>query len=158
MSLQNIFAHMKQGPALIFLEYRHGSNTQPVYYGLLAIAVSQTDLCDSFSQDTQLIDRQLPPAILAISNRESSPAGPEFKLMNAEVFKLLVQSILLFSAQKLMSFTLPICVATVYLVQRIYLRTSRQLRLLDLESQSAVYSSFLESVRYTAFSVAISFI
>ncbi|KAF6516220.1 hypothetical protein HZS61_003423 [Fusarium oxysporum f. sp. conglutinans] len=34
----------------------------------------------------------------------------------------------------------------VYVVQRVYLRTSRQLRLLQLESQSAVYSSFLESI------------
>ncbi|WQF82387.1 Putative AAA+ ATPase domain, ABC transporter type 1, transmembrane domain-containing protein [Colletotrichum destructivum] len=87
--------------------------------------------CHSFSQDIQLVDRQLPPAILSISN---------------QVFKLLVQLILLFSAQKLMATTLPLCVVTVYFVQRIYLRTSRQLRLLDLESQSAVYSSFLESV------------
>ncbi|KAG7413765.1 ABC transporter atnG [Fusarium oxysporum f. sp. rapae] len=41
---------------------------------------------------------------------------------------------------------MPICVLVVYVVQRVYLRTSRQLRLLQLESQSAVYSSFLESV------------
>ncbi|TKW49435.1 Canalicular multispecific organic anion transporter 2 [Colletotrichum tanaceti] len=88
-------------------------------------------ILNRFSQDIQLVDRQLPPAILSISN---------------QVFKLLVQLVLLFSAQKLMATTLPLCVVTVYFVQRIYLRTSRQLRLLDLESQSAVYSSFLESV------------
>ncbi|WJG35266.1 P-loop containing nucleoside triphosphate hydrolase protein [Fusarium oxysporum Fo47] len=63
-----------------------------------------------------------------------------------EVFKLLVQATLLFSAQKLLTATLPICVLVVYVVQRVYLRTSRQLRLLQLESQSAVYSSFLESI------------
>ncbi|CCF34829.1 hypothetical protein CH063_01208 [Colletotrichum higginsianum] len=88
-------------------------------------------ILNRFSQDIQLVDRQLPPAILSISN---------------QVFKLLVQLVLLLSAQKLMATTLPLCVVTVYFVQRIYLRTSRQLRLLDLESQSAVYSSFLESV------------
>ncbi|KAK2035131.1 P-loop containing nucleoside triphosphate hydrolase protein [Colletotrichum zoysiae] len=84
-----------------------------------------------FSQDVQLVDKSLPPAVLSISN---------------QVFKLLVQVILLFSAQKMMVTTLPLCIIVVYLVQKIYLRTSRQLRLLDLESQSAVYSSFLESV------------
>ncbi|KAG7426909.1 ABC transporter atnG [Fusarium oxysporum f. sp. raphani] len=63
-----------------------------------------------------------------------------------EVFKLLVQATLLFSAQKLLTVTLPICVLVVYVVQRVYLQTSRQLRLLQLESQSAVYSSFLESI------------
>ncbi|KAL7768469.1 hypothetical protein ACKLNR_002770 [Fusarium oxysporum f. sp. zingiberi] len=63
-----------------------------------------------------------------------------------QVFKLLVQATLLFSAQELLTATLPICVLVVYVVQRVYLRTSRQLRLLQLESQSAVYSSFLESI------------
>ncbi|KAK1995506.1 P-loop containing nucleoside triphosphate hydrolase protein [Colletotrichum falcatum] len=84
-----------------------------------------------FSQDIQLVDKSLPPAILSISN---------------QVFKLLVQIVLLFSVQKTMATTLPLCLVTVYLVQKVYLRTSRQLRLLDLESQSAVYSSFIESV------------
>ncbi|KAH8757146.1 P-loop containing nucleoside triphosphate hydrolase protein, partial [Hyaloscypha sp. PMI_1271] len=88
-------------------------------------------ILNRFSQDIQLVDRQLPPAILSISN---------------QIFKLLVQAALLFSAQKLLSLTFPLCVAVVYFVQKIYLRTSRQLRLIDLESQSAVYSSFLESV------------
>ncbi|KAB5542688.1 ABC transporter [Coniochaeta sp. 2T2.1] len=88
-------------------------------------------ILNRFSQDIQLVDRQLPPAVLSISN---------------QVFKLIVQTALLFRAQKLTAATLPLCVAAVYLIQRVYLRTSRQLRLLDLESQSAVYSSFLESV------------
>ncbi|EFQ31083.1 ABC transporter [Colletotrichum graminicola] len=87
-------------------------------------------ILNRFSQDLELIDRQLPPAILALSN---------------QVSKLIVQTTLLFSAQKFMSLTLPFCLAIVYLIQRVYLRTSRQLRLLDLEAQSAVYSSFLES-------------
>lgn len=99
-----------------------------------------------FSQDIQLVDRQLPPAVLSISNRKSAQMSYSFVLIGAEVFKLLVQTVLLFSAQKMMLVTLPLCVAAVYLIQRVYLRTSRQLRLLDLESQSAVYSSFLESV------------
>ncbi|KAG5797000.1 hypothetical protein H9Q69_003963 [Fusarium xylarioides] len=84
-----------------------------------------------FSEDMQLIDKSLPPAILSLSN---------------QVFKLMVQATLLFSAQRLLTATLPICILVVYVVQRVYLRTSRQLRLLQLESQSAVYSSFLESV------------
>lgn len=84
-----------------------------------------------FSQDMNLIDRQLPPAVLALLN---------------QIFKLLVQAALLFSAQRLLTWTLPLCIVPVYFVQRIYLRTSRQLRLLDLESQSGLYSSFLETV------------
>ncbi|EGR53020.1 uncharacterized protein TRIREDRAFT_54954 [Trichoderma reesei QM6a] len=99
---------------------------------------SNTDIgviLNRFSQDIQLVDRQLPPAILSISN---------------QVFKILVQAALLFAAQKLMAVTLPVCIITVYLIQKVYLQTSRQLRLLELESQSAVYSSFLESVEGVA--------
>nr|RBQ99006.1 hypothetical protein FVER53263_03317 [Fusarium verticillioides] len=88
-----------------------------------------------FSEDMHLVDKNLPPAILSLSN---------------QVFKLLVQATLLFSAQKLLAATLPLCVLVVYVVQRVYLCTSRQLRLLQLESQSAVYSSFLESVEGVA--------
>lgn len=45
-----------------------------------------------------------------------------------------------------MTISLPFSAAVVYVVQKVYLRTSRQLRFLELESRSAVYSSFLETV------------
>ncbi|MAD84908.1 MAG: hypothetical protein CL912_18270 [Deltaproteobacteria bacterium] len=67
-------------------------------------------------------------------------------IIRTEVFKLAMQAILLFSVQKVMILTLPFCSAMVYVVQRVYLRTSRQLRFIELESKSAVYSSFLEMV------------
>lgn len=34
-----------------------------------------------------------------------------------------------------------------YIIQKFYLHTSRQLRFLDLESRAFVYSDFLETVR-----------
>lgn len=45
-----------------------------------------------------------------------------------------------------MLLTIPILLAVLYHLQRVYLRTSRQLRLLDLESRSPVYSHFLETM------------
>ena len=45
-----------------------------------------------------------------------------------------------------MSVCIPICAVTVYWLQRFYLRTSRQLRFLDLESRSPLYSHFLETL------------
>ena len=67
-------------------------------------------------------------------------------LMKPEAFKLLAQIVVLLMVQKLLSLSLPVCVLVVYLVQKVYLRTSRQLRFLELESRAAVFSSFLESV------------
>ncbi|KAK1831127.1 ABC transporter, partial [Podospora conica] len=86
-------------------------------------------------QDIQLIDKQLPMAL-------QSTGG----LTETEVFKLIMQTIVLFMAQRWLSLSLPVCALVLYVVQKIYLRTSRQLRFLELESRAAVFSSFLESV------------
>ncbi|KAH9209825.1 P-loop containing nucleoside triphosphate hydrolase protein [Leptodontidium sp. 2 PMI_412] len=99
---------------------------------------SETDIgviLNRFGQDIQLVDKQLPSALQSIF---------------VQVFKLSMQAALLFSLQKILILTLPLCSAIVYVVQRLYLRTSRQLRFIELESRSAVYSSFLETVEGTA--------
>ena len=57
-----------------------------------------------------------------------------------------MQIILLFAAQKWLAVSLPACMLVVYVVQKVYLRTSRQLRFLELEAGAEVFSSFLESV------------
>ncbi|KAI0176465.1 ABC transporter [Hypoxylon sp. FL1284] len=95
---------------------------------------SKTDngsILNRFSQDLQLVDSQLPNALSTVT---------------VQIFKLLNQAALLFIAQKLLTFTLPLCLAVVYAVQRVYLRTSRQLRLLELESKSAISVDFLETI------------
>ena len=67
--------------------------------------------------------------------------------MSLEIFKMIVQVAILLQTQKQLLLSLPVCIVLVYMVQRIYLRTSRQLRALELESQSGLYSWFLETVR-----------
>ncbi|KAJ5721180.1 ATP-binding cassette transporter [Penicillium malachiteum] len=84
-----------------------------------------------FSQDISLIEKQLPPA---------------FANLNTQIFKLLAQVLLILSVQPLMTATVPICFIFVYLIQRIYLRTSKQLRFLDLESKSLIYTTLLDTV------------
>ncbi|KAK5653329.1 hypothetical protein OQA88_9020 [Cercophora sp. LCS_1] len=88
-------------------------------------------ILNRFSQDVQLVDKQLPVALQSLG---------------VQIFKLLVQVIVLLVTQKLLGLSLPICMAVVYVVQKVYLRTSRQLRFIELESRAAVFSSFLESV------------
>ncbi|KAK3301707.1 P-loop containing nucleoside triphosphate hydrolase protein [Chaetomium strumarium] len=84
-----------------------------------------------FTQDMQLIDKQLPSALANLGT---------------QVFKLLAQVLLLSMAQKRLALSLPVCGSLVWIIQKVYLRTSRQLRFLELESRAAVLSSFLESV------------
>jgi ABC-type multidrug transport system fused ATPase/permease subunit len=45
-----------------------------------------------------------------------------------------------------MAVTVPFALGVVYLVQKFYLKTSRQLRLLDLEVKSPLYSNFIETL------------
>jgi hypothetical protein len=45
-----------------------------------------------------------------------------------------------------MTLTVPVCAICVYFIQRIYLRTSRQLRFLELESRSSLFTNFLDTV------------
>lgn len=61
-----------------------------------------------------------------------------------------MQVILLCTAQKWLALSLPVYAGLVYLVQKVYLKTSRQLRFLDLESRAAVLSAFLEAVSRTS--------
>ncbi|KAI4717098.1 hypothetical protein E4T48_06687 [Aureobasidium sp. EXF-10727] len=88
-------------------------------------------LVNRFSQDIALIDRELPSAMAALCT---------------QVFKLMMQCSLLVASQKLLVFALPIYGLAIYMVQKVYLHISRQLRYLELESRSAVYTSFLDAV------------
>uniref|UniRef100_A0A093UM12 Multidrug resistance-associated protein 1 n=1 Tax=Talaromyces marneffei PM1 TaxID=1077442 RepID=A0A093UM12_TALMA len=97
---------------------------------------TQTDvgaILNRFGQDINLVDKQLPPALANLNN---------------QIFKLLMQLVLLLSVQPIMVVTVPSCFMSVYFIQKIYLRTSRQLRFLDLESRSQLYTSFLDTWRY----------
>ncbi|WEW60177.1 hypothetical protein PRK78_005662 [Emydomyces testavorans] len=45
-----------------------------------------------------------------------------------------------------MALTIPFTLPVIYLIQNVYLRTSRQLRHMDLEAKSPIYSHFLETL------------
>jgi hypothetical protein len=66
-----------------------------------------------------------------------------------------MQIILLYVAEKWLALSLPACILLVYVVQKAYLRTSRQLRFLELESRAGVFSNFLETVRIPNFVIAL---
>ncbi|KJK75094.1 hypothetical protein H634G_09729 [Metarhizium anisopliae BRIP 53293] len=88
-------------------------------------------ILNRFSQDIQLVDRDLPGAFQSLSN---------------QIFKLLVQVSLLLAVQKLLLLTIPLCFVVICLVARVYFRTSRQVRIEELASRSAVFSQIVETV------------
>jgi hypothetical protein len=58
-----------------------------------------------------------------------------------------MQGVILFVFERIMAITLEFCTVLVYFIQRVYLRSSRQLRFIDLDSKSQLYASFIDTVR-----------
>jgi ABC-type multidrug transport system fused ATPase/permease subunit len=58
----------------------------------------------------------------------------------------LAQLALISMGSSYLAVTIPFTVSALYLIQKFYLRTSRQLRLLDLEARSPMYQHFTETV------------
>lgn len=84
-----------------------------------------------FSQDIQLIDTQLPLALMCVVSY---------------VFICIAQALLIASATFYIALSFPALLVVFYLVQKYYLRTSRQLRFMDLEEKAPVYTQFLETL------------
>ncbi|KAF2734747.1 putative multidrug resistance protein [Polyplosphaeria fusca] len=84
-----------------------------------------------FSQDLQLLDTQLCLSMVVVTGGFLSSIG---------------QIGLIASAAYYISAGLPLLFLVYFLIQRYYLRTSRQMRFLDLEQKAPVYTQFIESL------------
>ncbi|KAE8130892.1 putative multidrug resistance protein [Aspergillus pseudotamarii] len=83
-----------------------------------------------FSQDMTLLDSKLPSALmLAVFN----------------LSRCLGQLAFVSAGASFMALTLPLLFIVLHVLQKFYLRTSRQLRLLDLEAKDPLYTLFTET-------------
>jgi ATP-binding cassette subfamily C (CFTR/MRP) protein 1 len=89
------------------------------------------EIVNRFSQDLSVIDSELPIAGLVVANN---------------VFVGIIQAILICISASYFSIAVPFVLAAMYLLQKFYLRTSRQIRLMDLEMKAPLYSNFLETL------------
>ncbi|KAL4902740.1 hypothetical protein BDW74DRAFT_186698 [Aspergillus multicolor] len=86
-------------------------------------------IINRFAQDLQLADMELP---LALFNT------------TVELLQCIAQLIIIAVASKYIGIALPVLLLVFWLVQKFYLRTARQLRLLDIEAKAPLFSRFLE--------------
>ncbi|XHG06242.1 hypothetical protein AWENTII_009447 [Aspergillus wentii] len=98
----------------------------------LFTSLDSGQLLNRFSQDMSLIDMDLP---LALMDFLFSLAG------------CIAEAGLIVSASKWAALILPVLLFVLYIIQKFYLRSSRQLRLLDLEAKTPLYSHFLETLQ-----------
>ncbi|KAI0423684.1 P-loop containing nucleoside triphosphate hydrolase protein [Xylaria sp. FL1042] len=88
-------------------------------------------LVNRFSQDLRLADMTLPGAIINVA---------------FQLGQCIVSTVLAATAVGYFAAVLPFVVLALYLIQRFYLRTSRQLRLIELETSAPLFSHFIESL------------
>ncbi|KAK0130214.1 hypothetical protein ONS96_014922 [Cadophora gregata f. sp. sojae] len=94
-------------------------------------ATETGELVNRFSQDMRLVDMTLPGALINVFFQIGSTVG---------TMSLVVAAVGYFAA------VLPLIVGVLYLIQRFYLRTSRQLRLLEIETKAPIFSHFMETL------------
>ncbi|KAI8628802.1 putative ABC multidrug transporter [Xylariaceae sp. FL1651] len=92
----------------------------------------QGTITNLFSQDLNLIDNELPNSLLNTI---------------VDVFVAIGQAVVIAAYAPYLAIAYPFVGALLYTLQRFYLRTSRQLRLLDLEAKSPLYTHFLDTVK-----------
>ncbi|SPN96674.1 related to multidrug resistance protein [Cephalotrichum gorgonifer] len=85
-----------------------------------------------FSQDMTIIDGELPMALL---NMLLIP------------FNLIGMAFVIATATPYLAIGYVVLGAVLYMLQKFYLRTSRQIRLLDLEAKSPLYSHFIDTIK-----------
>ncbi|KAI6785036.1 uncharacterized protein J7T54_008130 [Emericellopsis cladophorae] len=100
----------------------------PLRFFALVDAGTITNL---FAQDLTLIDSELPLALLNFT---------------AAVFSLIGAAAVIATASPWLAVAYPPLLCLVYYIQLFYLRTSRQLRLLDLEAKAPLYAHFMETL------------
>ncbi|WZH49980.1 putative ABC multidrug transporter [Fusarium acuminatum] len=96
-----------------------------------------------FSQDLNLVDTELPSALLSTL---------------FSVFQALGQAAVMVTSSPFVAISYPFLIALLWVVQKFYLRTSRQLRLLDLETKSPLYTHFLDTRKGIATLRAFGFV
>ncbi|KAK2779173.1 ABC transporter [Colletotrichum kahawae] len=93
--------------------------------------IDNGEILNRFSEDMQLLDMDLPSNLLNYTSTGVT---------------ILAKVIILVVFSQYLGATLPFLCAILYFLQRFYLQTSRQVRLLGIEAKAPLYTHFSESV------------
>jgi ATP-binding cassette subfamily C (CFTR/MRP) protein 1 len=88
-------------------------------------------IVNRFSQDLSVIDMELPVSGLILAH---------------QTYTAIIQAIFICISASYFAVVLPFVLAIMWMLQKFYLRTSRQIRLMDLEAKAPLYTNFLETL------------
>lgn len=127
---------------IICLKFMIQVSGAALHRALLATVISaplsfftQTDsgvVTNLFSQDMTIIDGELPISLINVVLDGCMALG---------------QAAIIATSSPWLAISYPFLFAAIFGIQKFYLRTSRQLRLLDLEAKSPLYTHFLDTIK-----------
>ncbi|CAG8898199.1 unnamed protein product [Penicillium egyptiacum] len=107
-------------------------------------------IMNRFSQDMQLIDFVLPTTALNFVEGKPLPTTPDqspsTNIIHPALSLCAVSLVILCVVGKYITIALPFVLLAIWVLQHGYLRTSRQVRLLDIEAKALLFSHFQETV------------
>jgi ATP-binding cassette subfamily C (CFTR/MRP) protein 1 len=115
----SIYLHIKQFTALVKIRYSAWGGKET------------GSIANRFSQDIAIIDMQLSGALLNVM---------------AGICEVVAMTAIIIVATPFIAATLPILAPVFWIIQNIYLRTGKQLRIMDLEAKAPLCTHFLETV------------
>jgi ATP-binding cassette subfamily C (CFTR/MRP) protein 1 len=115
----SIYLHIKQFTALVKIRYSAWGGKET------------GSIANRFSQDIAIIDMQLSGALLNVM---------------AGICEVIAMTAIIIVATPFIAATLPILAPVFWIIQNIYLRTGKQLRIMDLEAKAPLCTHFLETV------------
>ncbi|THW71974.1 putative ABC transporter [Aureobasidium pullulans] len=88
-------------------------------------------ILNRFAQDMYLVVGTLPTSLIASGNT---------------LCETIASLAMISTGASYMGITIPFVILVIYLIQKVYLQTSRQLRLLEIEARGPIYSHLLETI------------
>ncbi|KAM0816494.1 putative ATP-binding cassette transporter [Seiridium cardinale] len=111
-------------------------------------------ILNRFSQDMDMIDMVLPTQAAQFTTgrypRQLFHVPLQIRVSDvtehAGAAYCVVQLVIICVLGKYLTVTVPVCVGVLFFLQRYYLRTSRQVRLIDIEAKAPLYKHFVETL------------
>ncbi|CAI4212352.1 unnamed protein product [Parascedosporium putredinis] len=130
------------GICFFFFDVLLVSSSLKLYFGQLetliqspisyVVTVGSTTIANRFIQDIMLVDDELPMALVNVTTA---------------FFGAFAESIIIFISSKYVSVSVPLLLLVLWVIQRFYLRTSKQLRLMDIEAKAPLSAFMLETIK-----------
>ncbi|KAK4168264.1 P-loop containing nucleoside triphosphate hydrolase protein, partial [Cladorrhinum sp. PSN259] len=95
------------------------------------VSVGSNTLANRFIQDIMLVDDELPMA---------------FVNTTTAFFGVIAETVIVMIANKYVAASVPILILVLWVIQKFYLRTSKQLRLMDIEAKAPLSAFLLETL------------